>query len=330
MSETVSEAVLNKKPLVSFALIAYNQEEYIREAVDGAFSQTYTPLEIILSDDCSTDRTFEIMQEMANVYDGPHKIVLNKNSKNLHICGHINKVMSLAHGELIVVAAGDDISLPERASVIVEHYLASGQVSCSIYSDAFYITETGEQVGYYSVACPKDAFLPATYAKRKFHGVLGAAHAWHRSIFELFGPLPSKLTYEDDAIPFRAALIGQVIHISKPLVKYRRHDTSIMSKEKGLIEKKILNLNRFIFLFDSNLKDILHYSFFINKDDYSINPCFAEIVNQRLIAQLELSLLNGQTKDKISSVFKLILKCQFGVLYSSLNIFIKKYLLMEK
>ena len=52
------------RPLVTFALFAYNQEQHIREAVDGAFSQTYEPLEIILSDDCSTDRTFEIMQEI--------------------------------------------------------------------------------------------------------------------------------------------------------------------------------------------------------------------------------------------------------------------------
>ena len=43
------------RPLVTFALFAYNQEKYIREAVEGAFAQTYAPLEIILSDDCSTD-----------------------------------------------------------------------------------------------------------------------------------------------------------------------------------------------------------------------------------------------------------------------------------
>lgn len=60
--------MMEQRPLVTFALFAYNQEKYIREAVDGAFSQTYEPLEIILSDDCSSDRTFEIMQEMAAAY----------------------------------------------------------------------------------------------------------------------------------------------------------------------------------------------------------------------------------------------------------------------
>ena len=73
---TDSTASLQDRPLVTFALFAYNQEKYIREAVEGTFSQTYEPLEIILSDDCSSDRTFEIMEEMAATYDGPHATLL--------------------------------------------------------------------------------------------------------------------------------------------------------------------------------------------------------------------------------------------------------------
>ena len=58
-------------PLVTFALLANNQEDYIREAVQGTFAQAYKPLEITLSDDCSSDRTDQIMQEMAGAYRGP-------------------------------------------------------------------------------------------------------------------------------------------------------------------------------------------------------------------------------------------------------------------
>ena len=56
------------KPLLTFALAALNQERFIREAVEAAFAQTYSPLEIILSDDCSDDRTFDIIREMAAAY----------------------------------------------------------------------------------------------------------------------------------------------------------------------------------------------------------------------------------------------------------------------
>jgi glycosyltransferase involved in cell wall biosynthesis len=91
----------NDLPLVSFVLIAYNQEQFIAEAIQGAFAQTYSPLEIILSDDCSRDGTFRIMEEMANAYHGPHTVILNRNPKNLGIGGHVNRVMELAQGEWI-------------------------------------------------------------------------------------------------------------------------------------------------------------------------------------------------------------------------------------
>jgi glycosyltransferase involved in cell wall biosynthesis len=54
------------------------------------------------------------MKEMAASYNGPHKVILNRNEKNLGIGGDINRIMEIAQGELIIGVAGDDISLPER------------------------------------------------------------------------------------------------------------------------------------------------------------------------------------------------------------------------
>ena len=55
------------RPVLTFAVVSCNQEQFVREAVEAALAQTYSPLEIILSDDCSDDRSFEIMQEMAEL-----------------------------------------------------------------------------------------------------------------------------------------------------------------------------------------------------------------------------------------------------------------------
>ena len=74
---------ISQRPLVTFALFAYNQERFIREAIEGAFAQTYEPLEIILSDDCSADRTFEIIQENAAAYLGPHSVFTYRTPYNL-------------------------------------------------------------------------------------------------------------------------------------------------------------------------------------------------------------------------------------------------------
>ena len=134
----------NNQPLVTFALFAYNQEKYIREAVEGAFSQTYAPMEIILSDDSSSDRTFDIMKELASSYQGPHTIRCNRNTPNLGIARHVNLINEMAQGELIVVAAGDDISVPERTATIVNAYLNSKRKSHYFYSVVQKINEAGE------------------------------------------------------------------------------------------------------------------------------------------------------------------------------------------
>ena len=68
------QMIENEKPLVTFPLFAFNQEQYIREAIEGAFAQTYEPLEISLSDDVSSDDTFEIKVQMANEYSGVHSV----------------------------------------------------------------------------------------------------------------------------------------------------------------------------------------------------------------------------------------------------------------
>ena len=82
----MSNSATPERPLVSMIITAYNQEGYIRATIEGAFSQTYEPLEIVMSDDCSPDGTFAIMEEMAAAYSGPHKLVLNRNPKNSASC----------------------------------------------------------------------------------------------------------------------------------------------------------------------------------------------------------------------------------------------------
>jgi len=224
MSNQQSTLIKDKeKPLITFALFAYNQEKYIREAIAGAFSQTYSPLQIILSDDCSPDKTFEIMEEEAKKYsecNGIHKIVVNRNPENLGIGGHINKLMTLVEGELIVIAAGDDISLPERVASIYSVWAQHNFTSSSIHSAYYEIDENSTRLelrqGHHI-----NGFSDLDDTLRRHSHVLGASHAWHKDVFSVFGPLRKDIIYEDMVIPIRSMLLGAVIYIDTPLIEYR-------------------------------------------------------------------------------------------------------------
>jgi len=241
-------------PLVTFAVFAYRQERFIREAVEGALAQTYARLEIILSDDCSSDKTFPIMRELAAAYRGPHRIVLNRNESNLGLGRHINRVMELATGELIVAAAGDDISLPGRTAALVERWLACAKKPCSIYSALQAIDADGAPLRTLG-APPK----PGPLAQRLSHfmpGVRGASHAWSRRVFDEFGPLLPDTLCEDRVIPFRSELLGGIEYLPGAWVRYRIHGNNISlydNTEAGQILSATVKINQ------QNLNILLNY-----------------------------------------------------------------------
>lgn len=209
------------RPLVTLVVLGFNQERFIDKAIEGALAQTYSPLQILLSDDQSTDDTFSRMQAAAATYAGPHRIVLNRNAVNLHIGAHIQRAAELSEGELIVVNAGDDMSEPNRVERLVATWLSSEPRPGLLHTASRRLSPEGE-LG--SVIEPP--FLLRTNPSplqlaEAGEGVVGATQAWHRSLFDRFPPLGQHIHCEDRILPFRAALSGGIAYLPEPLVRYR-------------------------------------------------------------------------------------------------------------
>ena len=213
-------------PLVTFALISYNAEQFVGAAVEGALAQSYAPLEIILSDDCSNDATFSIMEELAGKYKGENRVRLNRNQVNRGLGEHINKIMQLAQGEYIIIAAGDDISTAERTAELITKFEADGKRIMAVFSDWIEINEKGEDQKIVSAEPPAGFTELPLMCRHMFRGIPGATNAWHRSVFDVFGPMEKNIVFEDRVIAFRAALLGEICYIPLPLVRYRRHETN--------------------------------------------------------------------------------------------------------
>lgn len=222
-------ASLNK-PLVTFMLFAYNHEKYIREAVEGALAQTYTPLEIILSDDCSTDKTFEIIQEIAKSYTGKHQLVINRNEKNLGLAEHVNGLFKKANGEIIVLAAGDDISLPHRVSYSQMAFENNPELKF-VDLQKISIDENGclknNTFKTKSNTCQTIFHLDKYISDKKGLNLNGAGRALHNSVFKNFGPLLSDTPTEDSTYILRSLMIGHGMLLNMPGVLYRKHATNL-------------------------------------------------------------------------------------------------------
>lgn len=218
------------RPLISFTLFAYNQERYISEAVAGAFSQNYEPMELILSDDCSTDRTFEIMQEMAKTYKGPHEVRLRRNEINLGVAGHVNAVFAVARGDILLLAAGDDVSLPNRTKVSVD-LLNNNTEASAVLLSAHVIDESGKKIGQRLVGHrdgnKKSQSLQDLIKLR--YVTFGATRAIRSEVFKQFGPLNNECPTEDTPLLLRSLIYGKNIISQRKLILYRKHQENLSS-----------------------------------------------------------------------------------------------------
>ena len=93
------------EPKITVCITSYNHEDYVRQAIDSVLNQTYKNIEIFVYEDCSTDRTFEILKSYSD------KINLIQHRQNLGskaVHETINKAIANATGEYFYRLDSDD------------------------------------------------------------------------------------------------------------------------------------------------------------------------------------------------------------------------------
>lgn len=106
---------------ISVVVVTYNSSKYIIETLNSVLLQTYSDIELIISDDCSTDCTQDICVKWLEQYRERFidaKFVQTPTNKG--ICGNYNHALRFANGDWIKFIAGDDILLPECITTLVE------------------------------------------------------------------------------------------------------------------------------------------------------------------------------------------------------------------
>jgi glycosyltransferase involved in cell wall biosynthesis len=213
-------------PLVSLVVFGFNQERFIDDAIAGALAQDYPQLEIILSDDCSADGTYTRMVEAASKYAGPHRIRTARAMSNAGTLAHVYRTAQMATGELLVLAAGDDISQPHRVMTMAKRWQATG--AQALFSKYDIINETGETLvrdyQFDHSWLPYRAYFPDMIVT-PIHGA-SSAYA-RRTLLDI--PCPDHpIVFEDTFFTLMLSAADKSIqYVDEPLVQYRRHDASI-------------------------------------------------------------------------------------------------------
>lgn len=285
------------RPLVTFAVFAYEQEQFIKEAVEGALAQTYQPLEVVISDDCSKDSTFETIKKLLSSYRGPHRVVARRAISNQGIIDHILSVARISLGELIIVAAGDDVSYPHRSQDIVNHWISSGAVA--LFSGADICDHHGKIIQRNYMPKPLDriqSYYRSIPQARRYDGrvrnVPGYSAAYSKEFLALFPLCSSNCNNEDTLFTHALNLSGSLIEAIPASLMCRRNAKGSISvgvkpkaiKDVEFNERKMMEfaLNRLSFYeYMANL-DFLYYE--KNTDLFKIQltkeRCYYELVSE--------------------------------------------------
>lgn len=96
-------------PAISVVMPVYNVEKYIANSIQSILEQTYEKFELIIIDDASTDRTFDIIQDFKD-----NRIVKIRNKSNIGIANSLNKGINVSKADFVARMDGDDISMQDR------------------------------------------------------------------------------------------------------------------------------------------------------------------------------------------------------------------------
>ncbi|SDY91484.1 glycosyltransferase [Nitrosomonas sp. Nm58] len=96
---------------ISIAMCTYNSEAHLQEQLDSVANQTRLPDELVICDDCSTDRTEDIVRAFVNI--APFKVNFSVNEKRLGSTANFEKAICMCQGDIIALADHDDICYPQ-------------------------------------------------------------------------------------------------------------------------------------------------------------------------------------------------------------------------
>ena len=133
----------NSQLLVSVAVITYNHEKYIRQALDSILmQQTVFDFEIVIGEDCSTDNTREIIQSYQIKY--PERIKLVTSESNVGPMPNVVRTYKACRGKYIAVLEGDDYWIdPLKLEKQVDLLEANPEFSMC-FTDRSIVDENGE------------------------------------------------------------------------------------------------------------------------------------------------------------------------------------------
>lgn len=285
-----------EQPKVSVMIPCYNAKEFIVECLESILSQDYNDLELIVSDDCSTDGTQQILRRYAK----DNRIKLFLNDRNIGITDNCNQALMACSGDFISLFAGDDVMLPSKISNQVKVMSRDQNLVMTYHPVEIFDSESGEtlfvtnKTAGEDVSSVKDILLKG--------GIPGGCSIMVRKSAIPEGGYDRRLnTVSDWLFQLEIALCGNVKKVDGTFSRYRKHSGGSSQESLQLLDESLESLDLLV-LKHPNRKELVELTSRA-KARYLAGEAVRQIsANKALAVMLSkraLTFDNGRAKYKV-------------------------------
>ncbi len=235
---------------VEILLATYNSEKYLEELLSSLISQTYHDFKIIVSDDCSTDGTVEILRQFAA---SDNRIIIeNTSTKFGSACANFIHLLSISTADYVLLCDHDDVWRRDKIERCVQE-ISRAESSCGkeipllFFSDVAVVDRDLNLIAESHCSFAK---MPTSESSLDLNHVivqnpvLGCSSIANRALVCLINrriPDPEKLIMHDWFMAIMAAADGQISYIPESLVMYRQTgENQVGARQAGKINRAII------------------------------------------------------------------------------------------
>jgi len=215
-------------PLVSVAMATCNGERYLREQLETIYAQTWPAageLEVVASDDASTDGTVAILAE----YAARRGLRYAAHPSRLGLVGNFERAIRLCQGELVALSDQDDLWRPEKLLRLGREIGDATLIYCNNQEVLTPDGRPGRDTRTQQVvdfARAQGSGRPVRHLLAE-NWVVSHTLMFRRELIEHALPIPAHQPYHDGWLALVAATLGGIKYLDEPLQVYRQHEASL-------------------------------------------------------------------------------------------------------
>lgn len=215
---------------ITIGILSYNHEDFIEASILSALNLKFGNLEIIISDDCSKDKTVDVVKKILANTPTIHTVIFNQNETNLGLAGNFNKTFyELASGDFLITLGGDDYLTTDYMENALNYFKRDESLMMIDFTSNLIINneispaaplnfdEKSHDINDYLDLKPISSFAPG--------------RIFRRQLISGYAPLSLRCPTEDSVLVNRALLSGKLLRLNRNVLNYRKHLNNLSSKK---------------------------------------------------------------------------------------------------